>query len=147
MLGFGREITTGQRRDGLLRRMQEANADTMESLIAQWRTYLGRQEAIHALESEELEGRLRDEVDALQGLGLTDDEAFLIALRRVGETDSATRGFAREHFERLWSNPYPTPLAKKKAKDVCRSGSGRWRCWYPISQSATTDGPRVRSLS
>ena len=68
MLGFGREITTAQRRDGLLRRMQEANADTMESLIAQWRTYLGRQEAIHALESEELEGRLRDEVDALQGL-------------------------------------------------------------------------------
>ena len=45
MLGFGREITTAQRRDGLLRRMQEANADTMESLIAQWRTYLGRQEA------------------------------------------------------------------------------------------------------
>ena len=116
MLGFGREITTAQRRDGLLRRMQEANADTMESLIAQWRTYLGRQEAIHALESEELEGRLRDEVDVLQGLGLTDDEAFLIALRRVGETDSATRGFAREHFERLWEQPVSDPVGEEEGE-------------------------------
>ena len=116
MLGFGREITTAQRRDGLLRRMQEAKADTMESLIAQWRTYLGRQEAIHALESEELEGRLRDEVDALQGLGLTDDEAFLIALRRVGETDSATRGFAREHFERLWTLPVSDPVGEEEGE-------------------------------
>ena len=116
MLGFGREITTAQRRDGLLRRMQEANADTMESLIAQWRTYLGRQEAIHALESEELEGRLRDEVDALQGLGLTDDEAFLIALRRVGETNTATRGFAREHFERLWTLPVSDPVGEEEGE-------------------------------
>ena len=89
--------------------MREANADTIESLIAGWRTYLGRKEAVHATDLEELEGRLREQVAALRDVGLTDDEAFLIAVRRVGETDAASREFAREHFERLWEGPESVP--------------------------------------
>ena len=89
--------------------MREANADTIESLIAGWRTYLGRKEAVHDLAVEEVEGRLREQVAALRDAGLTDDEAFLIAVRRVGETDAASREFAREHFERLWEPPESAP--------------------------------------
>ena len=82
--------------------MREANADTIESLIAGWRAYLGRKEAVHAAD---LEGRLHEQVAALRDAGLTDDEAFLIAVKRVGETDAASREFVREHFERLWEQP------------------------------------------
>ena len=96
--------------------MQVTNGDTMENLIAEWRIHLGRHGAINASDAEKLMGRLRDEVDALQGLGLTDDEAFLIALRRVGETDSATRGFAREHFERLWERPVSDPAGEEEGE-------------------------------
>lgn len=87
--------------------MRETNGESVETLIAGWRAHLRRHEAAHTLDVEEVEGRLRDEVTALQDAGLADDEAFLIALRRVGETDAASREFARERFERLWEQPVP----------------------------------------
>ena len=94
--------------------MQEANADTMESLIAEWRTYLRCREAIHALDADEYEGRLRDHIAALRDAGLADDEAFLIALRRVGQTDAASREYARERFERLWEQPVSDPVGEEE---------------------------------
>ena len=96
--------------------MQVTNGDTMENLIAEWRIHLGRHGAINASDAEKLMGRLRDEVDTFQELGLADDEVFLIALRRVGETDSATRGFAREHFERLWEQPVSDPFGEEEGE-------------------------------
>ena len=83
-------------------RMWDTNGDTMEDLIAEWRTHLRRHEAVHSPDLEELENRLRDEVVSLHEAGLADVESFLIALRRVGETNTATREFARERFELLW---------------------------------------------
>ncbi len=80
----------------------DANGDRMEDLIAEWRTHLRRHEAAHPPDLEELESRLRDEAASLQDAGLTDSESFLIALRRVSETDAASREFARERFDLLW---------------------------------------------
>ena len=90
--------------------MRETKGESVETLIAGWRAHLRRHEAAHTLDVEEVEGRLRDEVTALQDAGLADDEAFLIAVRRVGETDVASREFAREHFGRLWEQPVPDPV-------------------------------------
>ncbi len=90
----------------------------MNDLIAEWEAHLRSHGMIPARELEELAARLRDEVDALQGLGLADDEVFLIALRRVGETDTASREYARERFERLWERPDPVG-----ADDVGESSS------------------------
>jgi hypothetical protein len=36
------------------------------------------------------------------GAGLASDEAFLVAVKRMGELDALSREFAREHSERLW---------------------------------------------
>ena len=49
-------------------------------------------------------------MDALQGWDLRDDEVFLIALRRVGETNAASREYVREHLKRLWERPVPDPV-------------------------------------
>jgi hypothetical protein len=38
----------------------------------------------------------------LTGAGLTTDEAFLVAVKRMGSLDALSREFAREHSERLW---------------------------------------------
>ena len=51
---------------------------------------------------EELEGHLRDQVVVLTDAGLATDEAFLIAVKRIGSLDALSREFAREHSERLW---------------------------------------------
>jgi hypothetical protein len=74
----------------------------LEGSIAEWRSYLSRRQAIHALDADELEDHLRSQVTALQGAGLNEDEAFLIAVKRIGDLDAVAREFAREYSERLW---------------------------------------------
>ena len=39
---------------------------------------------------------------ALLDAGLTADEAFLVAVKRMGDLDELSREFAREYSERLW---------------------------------------------
>jgi hypothetical protein len=75
---------------------------TLEEQIAQWREYLRRRQAFHGSDIEELEGHLRDQLTALTGAGLTGEEAFLVAVKRMGSLDALSREFAREHSERLW---------------------------------------------
>jgi len=78
------------------------NAASLEEQIGQWRTYLDRRQAIHSVDVAELEDHLREQIAALTGAGLTADEAFLIAVKRIGGLDALSREFAREHSERLW---------------------------------------------
>ena len=74
----------------------------VEEQIAQWRGYLRRRRAINGADVEELEGHLRDQMAMLTMAGLAGDEAFLVAVKRMGSVDSLSREFAREHSERLW---------------------------------------------
>ncbi|MBN9190425.1 MAG: hypothetical protein J0I62_18300, partial [Microbacterium sp.] len=74
----------------------------MESQIAAWREFAARRAAIGAVDVAELEGHLRDQIDALVESGLDPDEAFLVAIRRLGRLDDLSREYAREHSDRLW---------------------------------------------
>jgi hypothetical protein len=75
---------------------------SLEEGIAEWRSYVRRRQAIHPVDVDELEDHLRDEASALVERGLAEDEAFLIAVKRIGALDALSREFAREHSERLW---------------------------------------------
>jgi hypothetical protein len=74
----------------------------LEDQIAQWRGYLRRRSAIDGQDVQELEGHLRDQMAVLTTAGLAGDEAFLVAVKRMGSLDALSREFAREHSERLW---------------------------------------------
>jgi hypothetical protein len=74
----------------------------LEEQIAQWRAYLHRRQAFHGSDIEELEGHLRDQLTALTEAGLAGEEAFLVAVKRMGSLDALSREFARAHSERLW---------------------------------------------
>jgi hypothetical protein len=74
----------------------------LEDQIAEWRAYVRRRKALHSPDVEELEGHLRDQLAALIEAGLTGDEAFLVAVKRMGSLDALSREFARAHSERLW---------------------------------------------
>jgi hypothetical protein len=74
----------------------------LEDQIAEWRAYLRRRQALHSPDVEELEGHLRDQLAALTEAGLAGDEAFLVAVKRMGSLDALSREFARAHSERLW---------------------------------------------
>ena len=73
-----------------------------EERISEWRSYVRRRKAIDAMDIAELEDHLRSQVTDLREAGLDDEEAFLIGVKRLGELDTLSREFAREHSERLW---------------------------------------------
>jgi hypothetical protein len=87
----------------------------LEEQIAQWRTYLRRRKALHGPDVEELEGHLRDQLAALTEAGLAGDEAFLVAVKRMGSLDALSREFARAHSERLWKQLVMAPDADAPA--------------------------------
>jgi hypothetical protein len=76
--------------------------DELEAQFAQWRQYVRRRPEMQQSDAEELEDHLRGSVDELIAVGLRPDEAFLVAVKRMGSLDDLSREFAREHSERLW---------------------------------------------
>ena len=76
--------------------------DSLERQIDAWRAHLRRSQAITESDATELEDHLRERIISLADQGLSEDEAFLVAVKRMGAIDALTREFAREHSERLW---------------------------------------------
>ena len=74
----------------------------LESQIAQWRGFVERHRAISASDVDEMEDHLRAQIADLSASGLSDDESFLVAVKRLGNVDAISREFAHEHSERLW---------------------------------------------
>ncbi|HEU0012067.1 MAG TPA: permease prefix domain 1-containing protein [Longimicrobium sp.] len=79
-----------------------AAADSLEQQIGAWRAHLRKRGTITGADAAELEDHLREQIASLNADGLSDDEAFLVAVKRMGAIDALTREFAREHSERLW---------------------------------------------
>lgn len=77
-------------------------ADLVESRIAEWRAAVLRGGAVADSDADELEGHLREQISDLEEAGLSGDEAFLIAVKRLGEVHQITAEFASEHGDRLW---------------------------------------------
>jgi hypothetical protein len=86
-----------------------SHAVSLEEQIDQWRSYLRRRPAIHSVDIAELEDHLREQVAVLVGAGLATDEAFLVAVKRIGNLDALSLEFAREHSERLWKQLVVVP--------------------------------------
>jgi len=76
--------------------------DQLEVEIEEWRAYVDKSPAVDGRDAEELEAHLRDQISDLTAAGLTADEAFLIAVKRIGKLDEVSQEFAREHSGRLW---------------------------------------------
>ncbi|MFM9877522.1 MAG: permease prefix domain 1-containing protein [Rhodoglobus sp.] len=74
----------------------------LDTRIAEWRTAMLRGGAVTSEDADELEAHLREQSDDLVATGLSDDEAFLVAVRRLGAVNRITAEFAREHSDRLW---------------------------------------------
>ena len=100
-----RKATLGGREE----RTMTTHDEALEEQIARWRAWLRRRPAIRPPDVEELEGHLRDQVRALVDAGLDADEAFLVAVKRMGNLDAVSREFAREHSERLWKQLVAAP--------------------------------------
>ena len=106
----------------------------LEDQFAQWRQYVQRRRELQPADADELEDHLRGSVDELLGLGLHADEAFLVAVKRMGSLDDLSREFAREHSDRLWkqlvlAGPTDSPAADGRSRRdllvmvICAAGA------------------------
>ncbi|MEX1137782.1 MAG: permease prefix domain 1-containing protein [Bacteroidota bacterium] len=94
---------------------------SLEEQINQWRSYLLRRQAVHTVDVAELEDHLREQVADLVKAGLATDEAFLVAVKRMGALDALSREFAREHSERLWKQLVALPSDSREQGAWARS--------------------------
>jgi hypothetical protein len=93
--------------------------DDLEPQIAEWRAYVGKAPAVNGRDLDELDAHLRDQIAELDAVGLSADEAFLVAVKRMGDVDSLSREFAREHSGRLWKQ-----LVLSDEDEPARASSG-----------------------
>ena len=76
--------------------------DQLEMEIEEWRAFVEQSPAVDGRDVEELEDHLRAQIADLTAIGLSEDEALLVAVKRMGAVDDLSREFAREHSARLW---------------------------------------------
>ncbi|WP_348272963.1 permease prefix domain 1-containing protein [Arthrobacter crystallopoietes] len=100
--------------------MMEQHAE-LEAQIGRWRGYVQRRRAISPADIDELEDHLREQIADRQATGLDDEEAFLVAIKRLGNLDAVSREFAREHSDRLWKQLVLVP------EDSDGAGTPPWR--------------------
>ncbi|MBN9606638.1 MAG: hypothetical protein J0G30_08510 [Actinomycetales bacterium] len=100
---------------------EQPTTPDLEARLADWRAALTRDGSVDAEDAEELETHLRDSVAALAQAGLDDDEAFLIAVKRLGAVDAVTREYARVHSGRMWKQ---LVLGESPASGPVRDRSG-----------------------
>lgn len=68
---------------------------SLEKRIERWRESLAQSETITDADIDELENHLREEIGVLQQTGLSEQEAFLVAHYRLGETPQLEEEFAK----------------------------------------------------
>ena len=132
----------------------------LERQIAEWRAYMDhRRELLHT-DAEELEDHLRSRISDLIEGGLRADEAFLIAVKRMGSLDELSREFAREHSERLWKQLVlpgepDAPAAARSRRELavmvlCAAAAAlaiKVPGWFGVDISADDTGFYARNLS
>ena len=88
---------------------EKADPDQLEGRIAAWRAQVVGASDPDGAALEDLEASLSGQFDALRQTGLDADEAFLIALKRVGERHAPTREFLGEYARRVLNREEPHP--------------------------------------
>jgi hypothetical protein len=74
----------------------------LETAIEKWRAELSQSPAFKQENLNELESHLRDSVARLQGAGLSSEESFLIATRRIGQGGALEKEFGKMNRKAVW---------------------------------------------
>jgi hypothetical protein len=99
--------------------MAVANPGSLEDQIEQWRSYLRRRTTVQPVDIARMEEQLRAEIGSLTRAGLAVDEAFLVALKRVGG-----RGATAPHnAERAWQQFVVAPSDSGESSARARTDS------------------------
>lgn len=84
--------------------MENSSRFDLNEAIRSWRATLEVSPALRAETVDELESHLRDSAAALEAGGLSAEEAFLIACRRLGTSAALEREFGKVNTGQVWLN-------------------------------------------
>lgn len=82
--------------------MEDATLLDLNRAIQQWRRNLAQSPAFRSENLAELESHLRDSIGALQARGLSAEESFLIAVRRMGGGAPLETEFGKVNGSAIW---------------------------------------------
>jgi hypothetical protein len=82
--------------------MENQTSFDLKAAIRRWRESLGQSPEFRAEDIDELESHVQDSSSELQGRGLSAEEAFVIATRRVGSGTALATEFGRVNGQALW---------------------------------------------
>lgn len=91
----------------------------LESQVRKWRGHLRSSGSLGEDELEELESHLRDSIDDLTTRGVTTEEAFLVSIRRLGDTEALSNEFAKVTTESVWRQllvPAPDESSRRRQR-------------------------------
>jgi signal peptidase I len=115
--------------DGPLRAdetMENQTSFNLNNAIQEWRRHLAQSAAFRSADLDELESHLRDSIPALQDAGLSSEEAFLIASRRLGTRQALESEFGKIREGRTWLNrPWVAGLLQIATPGLGNLYSGR----------------------
>ena len=83
--------------------MENPTPFDLNETIRHWQQNIGASPALNSDNIEELTSHLRASVQRLKAAGLSEEEAFLIAARRLGEHGPLEREFAKVNPMAAWS--------------------------------------------
>ena len=90
----------------------------VDQQIQQWRRDLSNAEVCRDSDLDELESHLRDEIENLEDRGLSTEEAFIVASRRLGNRGSLTREFAKVNDQWQYAPDPDLPIDPKRVQDL-----------------------------
>jgi len=82
--------------------MENQTSFDLKAAIRNWRQNLAQSPEFRTGDVDELESHVQDSVAELEGCGLSAEEAFVIATRRVGSGPALAEEFARGNGQALW---------------------------------------------
>jgi len=82
--------------------MEDKAGFDLNDALRRWRRSLAGRAGLQGENLEELESHLRESVATLEHSGLSSEEAFFVALRRLGSAEALGREFALVHSRSVW---------------------------------------------
>jgi len=98
----------------------ERRESAIEEKIVEWRNHCLHSGSIGNSDIEELEDHLREEIQALSKKGLSEEEAFLIAARRMGNLPSLSKEFRKITTHDLWKKLFSEPIDIEERRNQTR---------------------------
>lgn len=82
--------------------MENPTAFDLSAAVQGWRQSLAQSPSFQSENLDELEAHLHDAIAGLKARGLSEEESFLIAVRRLGRTETLTQEFGKVNAAAVW---------------------------------------------